>query len=259
MLTALGCRCPRAAHRSRAAGSCGAPVAPRRRPVRAARRPGAWWRRLTAAGARRRALAYEALRVEAHRPRLGPRDRRPHHPARGGLDRHRRAPEKGCYRGQETVARVHNMGKPPRRLVLLHLDGSEERAARPRRRRCAWTGATVGRVGTRRAAPRAGPDGAGAGEALGAGGRGAAPRAPTPRPASTRRRPPPRRPPPAAGPPRSACAGADPRRSSIPVTRQRHTSGATSHIGRRARYGRWQDTDEMRTGPPSNPAAPSLL
>lgn len=31
---------------------------------------------------------------------------------------------KGCYRGQETVARVHNMGRPPRRLALLHLDGS---------------------------------------------------------------------------------------------------------------------------------------
>lgn len=33
--------------------------------------------------------------------------------------------QKGCYRGQETVARVHNLGKPPRRLVFLHLDGSE--------------------------------------------------------------------------------------------------------------------------------------
>ena len=31
---------------------------------------------------------------------------------------------KGCYRGQETVAKVANLGKPPRRLVLLHLDGS---------------------------------------------------------------------------------------------------------------------------------------
>ena len=31
--------------------------------------------------------------------------------------------DKGCYRGQETVARVHNLGRPPRRLVLLHLDG----------------------------------------------------------------------------------------------------------------------------------------
>lgn len=32
---------------------------------------------------------------------------------------------KGCYRGQETVSRVHHLGKPPRRLVMLHLDGSE--------------------------------------------------------------------------------------------------------------------------------------
>ena len=32
---------------------------------------------------------------------------------------------KGCYRGQETVAKVHNLGRPPRRLVMLHLDGSE--------------------------------------------------------------------------------------------------------------------------------------
>jgi tRNA-modifying protein YgfZ len=32
--------------------------------------------------------------------------------------------DKGCYRGQETVARVHTLGRPPRRLTLLHLDGS---------------------------------------------------------------------------------------------------------------------------------------
>lgn len=31
---------------------------------------------------------------------------------------------KGCYRGQETVARVFNLGKPPRRLVQLYIDGS---------------------------------------------------------------------------------------------------------------------------------------
>ena len=35
--------------------------------------------------------------------------------------------DKGCYRGQETVARVHNLGKPPRMLVLLPLDGSVDR------------------------------------------------------------------------------------------------------------------------------------
>jgi len=60
-------------------------------------------------------------------------------PARLGLDTdHRTIPHemgwietavhlsKGCYRGQETVARVHNLGHPPRRLVFLHLDGSED-------------------------------------------------------------------------------------------------------------------------------------
>ncbi|GGR57620.1 folate-binding protein YgfZ [Nocardioides luteus] len=39
--------------------------------------------------------------------------------------------DKGCYRGQETVARVHTLGRPPRRLVLLHLDGSENRLPAP--------------------------------------------------------------------------------------------------------------------------------
>ncbi|MEU6246850.1 folate-binding protein [Glycomyces sp. NPDC047010] len=34
--------------------------------------------------------------------------------------------DKGCYRGQETVAKVHHLGQPPRRLVMLHLDGTDE-------------------------------------------------------------------------------------------------------------------------------------
>jgi folate-binding protein YgfZ len=70
-------------------------------------------------------LAYEALRVENHRPRLGfETDHRtiPHELGWIGSAVHL---QKGCYRGQETVARVHNLGKPPRRLVFLHLDGSE--------------------------------------------------------------------------------------------------------------------------------------
>ncbi|GHH87939.1 folate-binding protein [Streptomyces sulfonofaciens] len=70
-------------------------------------------------------LAYEALRIEAHRPRLGfETDHRtiPHEVGWIGDAVHL---DKGCYRGQETVARVHNLGKPPRRLVFLHLDGSE--------------------------------------------------------------------------------------------------------------------------------------
>ncbi|MEU4496803.1 folate-binding protein [Streptomyces sp. NBC_00210] len=70
-------------------------------------------------------LAYEALRIESHRPRVGfETDHRtiPHELGWIGSAVHL---EKGCYRGQETVARVHNLGKPPRRLVFLHLDGSE--------------------------------------------------------------------------------------------------------------------------------------
>ncbi|GGU03964.1 MULTISPECIES: CAF17-like 4Fe-4S cluster assembly/insertion protein YgfZ [Streptomyces] len=70
-------------------------------------------------------LAYEALRIEAHRPRVGfETDHRtiPHELGWIGSAVHL---QKGCYRGQETVARVQNLGKPPRRLVFLHLDGSE--------------------------------------------------------------------------------------------------------------------------------------
>lgn len=71
--------------------------------------------------------AFEALRIERGEPRFG-------------LDTdHRTIPnevgwipsavhlDKGCYRGQETVARVHTLGRPPRRLTLLHLDGSDNR------------------------------------------------------------------------------------------------------------------------------------
>lgn len=70
--------------------------------------------------------AYEATRIAAWRPRLNREvdDRAlPHE-----LDWLRTAVhmEKGCYRGQETVARVVNLGRPPRRLVALHLDGSTD-------------------------------------------------------------------------------------------------------------------------------------
>ncbi|MFT4231081.1 MAG: glycine cleavage T C-terminal barrel domain-containing protein [Microbacterium sp.] len=70
-------------------------------------------------------VAADALRVAAWRPRWsGEVDERtiPHE-----ADWLRTAVHlsKGCYRGQETVAKVHNLGHPPRRLVLLHLDGSD--------------------------------------------------------------------------------------------------------------------------------------
>jgi folate-binding Fe-S cluster repair protein YgfZ len=82
--------------------------------------------------------AFEALRIARGEPRFGvDTDQRtipnevdwlPRPPADDGegflppvhLD-------KGCYRGQETVARVHTLGRPPRRLTLLHLDGTENR------------------------------------------------------------------------------------------------------------------------------------
>ena len=70
--------------------------------------------------------ALEALRVAAAVPRWGfETDYKtlPHEVGWIGPAVHL---AKGCYRGQETVARVHNMGRPPRRLVLLHLDGSAE-------------------------------------------------------------------------------------------------------------------------------------
>ncbi len=69
-------------------------------------------------------LALEALRIAAWRPSLSDVDERtiPHE-----LDWLRSAVHlsKGCYRGQETVAKVHNLGHPPRRVVMLHLDGSD--------------------------------------------------------------------------------------------------------------------------------------
>lgn len=70
-------------------------------------------------------LALAALRIAAWRPRAAAEvDAKsiPHE-----LDWLRSAVHlsKGCYRGQETVAKVHNLGHPPRRLVLLHLDGSD--------------------------------------------------------------------------------------------------------------------------------------
>ena len=110
-----------------------------------------WLGRLDSAGVRRAGIwAYEAHRVAARRPRLGvDTDERtiPHEvhwigpPGQGAVHL-----DKGCYRGQETVARVHNLGRPPRMLVLVHLDGSGERPATGDA--LLADGRTVGRLGT---------------------------------------------------------------------------------------------------------------
>lgn len=68
--------------------------------------------------------ALDAIRAVAGRPGLAEIDELalPHE-----LDWLRTAVHlsKGCYTGQETVAKIHNVGHPPRRLVRLHLDGSD--------------------------------------------------------------------------------------------------------------------------------------
>ncbi|WP_433371226.1 YgfZ/GcvT domain-containing protein [Actinoplanes sp. CA-142083] len=67
--------------------------------------------------------AYEAIRVEHRIPRLGWETDHRTIPAEAAFIQNAVHLDKGCYRGQETVARVHHLGRPPRRLVLLHLDG----------------------------------------------------------------------------------------------------------------------------------------
>jgi tRNA-modifying protein YgfZ len=90
--------------------------------------PDDWARHLDVVAAGEAALAgadaAEALRIAAWRPCVTDVDEKalPHE-----LDWMRTAVHlaKGCYRGQETVAKVHNLGHPPRRLVALQLDGSD--------------------------------------------------------------------------------------------------------------------------------------
>ena len=69
--------------------------------------------------------ALEAERVAAMRPRIGLETDHKSIPNEINLLNKAVHLNKGCYRGQETVAKVHNLGQPPRKLVLLHLDGSE--------------------------------------------------------------------------------------------------------------------------------------
>ena len=70
--------------------------------------------------------AHEALRIAARRPRAGLDTDHNSIPHEMGWIETAVHLSKGCYRGQETVARVHNLGHPPRRLVFLHLDGSTD-------------------------------------------------------------------------------------------------------------------------------------
>ena len=91
--------------------------------------------------------AWEALRIEAGLVRVGldTDDRTiPNEVGLLGVAVHL---DKGCYRGQETVARVHTLGRPPRRLVMLHLDGSVDHLP-PHDSDVLHDGVRVGFVGT---------------------------------------------------------------------------------------------------------------
>jgi tRNA-modifying protein YgfZ len=69
--------------------------------------------------------ALDAERVTAHRPRIGFETDHKSIPNELGVLNGAVHMKKGCYRGQETVAKIYNLGNPPRRLVMLHLDGSD--------------------------------------------------------------------------------------------------------------------------------------
>lgn len=71
-------------------------------------------------------MAAEALRVAAWRPRWSAEVDERSLPHESDWIRSAVHLNKGCYRGQETVAKVHNLGHPPRRLAALHLDGSAD-------------------------------------------------------------------------------------------------------------------------------------
>ena len=92
--------------------------------------------------------AFEAARIAAGIPRPGLDTDHKTLPHEIGLIDDAVHLSKGCYRGQETVARIHNLGHPPRRLVLLHLDGSVDRLPAHGAPITTAEGAQVGFVGS---------------------------------------------------------------------------------------------------------------
>jgi tRNA-modifying protein YgfZ len=69
--------------------------------------------------------AVEILRIEAGRPRFGAEMGTATMPAEAGIVEQAVSFTKGCYIGQETVARLHYKGKPNRHLRGLRLGGAQ--------------------------------------------------------------------------------------------------------------------------------------
>ncbi len=74
-------------------------------------------------------MALRALRIAAGRPEIFDVDEKslPHE-----FDWLQSAVHlsKGCYRGQESVSKIHNLGHPPRRLVILNLESGDDLPSR---------------------------------------------------------------------------------------------------------------------------------
>jgi tRNA-modifying protein YgfZ len=96
--------------------------------------------------------AAEIVRVESGRPRFGHDFDGRTMPAEAGVVERAVDFEKGCYIGQEPVARLHYRGKPNRRLVGLRLSGPAEEGAALR-----LGEREVGAVGSACVSPALGP------------------------------------------------------------------------------------------------------
>jgi folate-binding protein YgfZ len=100
--------------------------------------------------------AAEVVRVESGRPRYGVDVDDSTIPQEAGLNARAVSFTKGCYVGQETVARLHWRGKPNRHLRGLRLSGAGAASGDPL---VTSEGREVGRLGSVVDSPRLGPIG----------------------------------------------------------------------------------------------------
>jgi folate-binding protein YgfZ len=98
--------------------------------------------------------AAEILRVESGRPRFGREMTSATIPQEAGIDERAVSFTKGCYIGQETVARLHYRGKPNRHLRGLRLEAPAEAG-----HTIVLGDREVGRIGTAVVSPVHGPIG----------------------------------------------------------------------------------------------------
>ena len=108
----------------------------------------------TPARSRYRSAAVECLRIEHGRPRYGIDLDDSVIPQEAGLNERAVSFTKGCYVGQETVARLYYRGKPNRQLRGLRLSAPASPGDE-----LSFEGRVVGRVASVAQSPRFGPIG----------------------------------------------------------------------------------------------------